>query len=364
MKISKSLAGIAALSAAMTLCVAGSASADPAAPSDTALVATGSDTTQDVMTGLATAINTAAGSTVIANYDATPVGSTITTRAGDPDCVFTRPRNSGDGRDALSAALRAASFGGGNPGGTVVSSPNMTGCVDVARMSSFSNPTTSPGVGTMTYIPFAIDSLTFATLTSSTVPKKLNITTLQAIYKANGTPGSAACFNFAPLLPAAGSGTRGFWRTVMGVTTDTIGVTGGWGTCVKDTTAAGTTIQEHDGRFLTASNQLLPFSTAQFISQQSGTQSDIRGRASLGSIDWDNAGGNPAVSPVQMQTSFGQGTREVYNVVSTAALGTNTTLANTFSGATSSVCTNAATIQLYGFAVDPNCGSTQLKNSN
>lgn len=365
MKISKPIVGIGALVAALTLGVGvGSAQADPGSASDTALVATGSDTTQDVMSGLAASINAAAGATVLNNYDATPVGDVIRTRLTDADCQLTRPRNSGEGRDALSAALRGAAYGGTNPGGTVTTSPNMTGCVDVARMSSVSNPAVSPGVGKITYIPFATDALSYATLASTSVPKKLNISTLQGIYKANGTPGSSACFNMAPLIPAAGSGTRSFWRTVMGVSVDTIGVAGGWGTCVKDVTSSGNSIQEHDGRFITAANQLAPFSVAQFISQGSGTQSDIRGRASLGSIDWDGSGGNPAVSPTQMQTSFGQGTRSVYNAVSTDALATNSLLASTFAGASSTVCSSTSVIQLYGFAANPNCGNTSQTNTN
>lgn len=363
MKLRKSMAGAFALASVVTLTIGGSAHADPAAPSATALVVTGSDTTENVMTGLANAINAAAGSTVLANYDSQPTGSVITTRPSDPDCVFTRPRGSNDGRDALSAAIRGGTFAGGNPGGSVTTSPDMTGCVDVARQSSFTNPAISPGVGTMTYIPFAVDSVTYAVTSTSSLPKSLNLSTLQGMYKANGTPGSAACGNAAPLLPAASSGTRSFWRTVMGVTTDTIGVAGGWGTCVKDVTAAGTSIQEHDGRFLTANNQIVPFSVAQFISQSSGTQADIRGRATLGAVDWDNAGVNPPVSPVLLQTSFGTGTRTVYNTVATSRLA-EPTLASVFVGSTSQICSNTTVINRYGFATAPNCGNTDTKNTN
>jgi hypothetical protein len=238
----------------------------------------------------------------------------------------------------------------------------MTNCVNVARSSSGGNPTTSPGVGTMTYVPFATDSVTYATLSSSNVPHTLNLADLKAIYQAN----TGACI-LEPLLPAAGSGTRSFWATALGLT-DTFGA-GGWGSCVKDVNAGGTSIQEHDGRFLTSGNQLVPFSTAQFIAQTAGTINDIRGNASLGSIDFDGASGANAINPVSLQTSFGAATRPLYNVISTAAITSgnaafNQRVVDVFVGSTSKVCTSTTTIQQYGLAPLATCGDTTKKNTN
>jgi hypothetical protein len=359
----KTLTSVVAVSGLLAVLLTQSAAlADTNPGSSTTLAAVGSDTSQDVMEGLSNVVKDAGGNPLISNYKATPVGRTITTRTSDADCTFTVARNSGEGRDALSAALRGATFAGGGTT-TPVTSPNMTGCVDIARSSSGGNPTISPGVGKMTYIPFATDSLTYATKSSSSLPHKLNINTLKTLYTSNGTPGSAACSNFAPLLPAAGSGTRGFFATLLGITDATIGTAGSWGTCVADTNAAGTPIQEHDGRFLTAGNQLVPFSTAQFIAQQSSVIQDIRGSASLGAIDFGASGTANAISPVSLQTNYGTATRPIYNVVSTDAL-TDAKVADALVGASSKVCLATSTIQQYGLATIATCGSTAKTNTN
>lgn len=337
-----------------------SAQADTNPGNNTTLAMVGSDTSQDVMEAMSNVVKDASNNPLLSNYKATPVGRTITTRSSDPDCTFVAPRNSGEGRDALSAALRSSSFS---------TSTNMSGCVNVARSSSGSNPTVSPGVGTMTYIPFATDSVTYATLASSSVPHNLNIADLKSIYQANGTPGSSACFGFSPLLPAFGSGTRTFFvATLLGLS-DTVlpapaGTANPLGSCVRDTNAAGTTIQEHDGRFITGLNDLAPFSTAQFIAQGSGVIADQRGRTSLGAIDFSNGNGATAISPVQLQTTFGTGTRPLYNVVPTAALTAGSTTSNVFSGTSSAICSNGAVIQQYGLAPIATCGDTTKKNTN
>jgi ABC-type phosphate transport system substrate-binding protein len=359
----KTLASVVAVTGLLAALMTQSAQADTNPGSTTTLAAVGSDTSQDVMEALSNVVKDAAGNPIISNYKSTPVGRTITTRTGNANCSFTVPRNSGEGRDALSAALRGATFNGGGAS-TPVISPNMTGCVDIARSSSGGNPTTSPGVGKMTYIPFATDSVTFATKASSSLPHKLNINTLKALYTANGTPGSAACSNFAPLIPTAGSGTRGFFATLLGITDATIGTAGSWGTCVADTQANGNPIQEHDGRFLTAGNQLVPFSTAQFIAQQSAVIADIRGSASLGAIDFGASGTANAISPVALQTSYGSATRPLYNIVSTDALA-DTRITDALVGPSSKVCLATSTIQQYGLApLGSTCGNTQKTNTN
>jgi ABC-type phosphate transport system substrate-binding protein len=367
----KTLASIVAATGLLAMLASQTAAqADTNVGNTTTLAAVGSDTSMDVMEGLSNVIKDAAGNPLISNYKSTPVGRTITTRTGNPNCSFTVPRGSQEGRDALSAAMRGATFTAGGTT-TPVTSPDMTGCVDVARSSSGGNPTVSPGVGTMTYIPFATDSLTYATTASSSVPHKLNLNTLKAIYKANGTPGSAACNGFAPLTVADSSGTRQSWATLLGITDAPLGsgVANSWGTCVRDTNSAGTVIQEHDGRFLTAPNQILPFATAQFIAQQGGVITDIRGRASLGSIDFGATGTVNAISPVELQTVFGNGTRPLYNVVSTAALTAGSPtfdqkVVDTFVGPTSKVCQAVGTIQQYGLQINATCGDTSKKNTN
>jgi len=345
------------------LAFAGPASADTNIGSTTALAGVGSDTSQDVMEGLSGALG---GGTSIANYKATGT-ATINTR-GTAACTFTRPNGSGNGLNALSAAIGGfAAFG--SPG-------SLNGCVDFARSSSGSNPSTPPGgaVGQLTYVPFAVDSVTYAVLTVSNVPKNLNKSDLVDIYSRN----TGNCL-YLPLLPQAGSGTRNFFLGQLGFTSTTIGSTGGPGTCVKDVNAANTPIQEHDGRFLVSPDNLVPISVGQNIAQASGIISDIRGRSSLGSIDFTSAGVQ-GTSPYKLNVAFGFN-RPLFNVIPTATVGasgtvngSNATLINsTFVGSGSTVCSAAgqAIVNQYGFADIPagyagsgQCGDTSKKSTN
>jgi hypothetical protein len=52
--------------------------------------------------------------------------------------------------------------------------------------------------------------------------------------------------------------------------------------------------------------------------------------------------------------------RDVYNVVPNSQLGVAPT-STTFVGPTSAVCANGATIKRFGFATNPNCGSTTIQ---
>jgi len=370
-KITTRMLGVGAVTGLLALGVGGTAmAADPATPSDTALVAVGSDTTQDVMGGLAAAIG---GGTTIANYDATGGGTISTRTAAHAPCQsFHRPNGSGDGKNALTSAAGNAANGTNYP--TALRDGSLL-CVDVARSSSAGFPTkpaTATGTDVFRRYEFAIDSVTYATLQTTSVPKQLNIADLKAYYTANGTPGTTACVRKKPLIPQGGSGTRGFWAGVIGVTdtalTDArVGTPGFWGTCVRDT-VNGVSVEEHNGTFLADGQTLAPFSVAQFISQGGGVAAnDLRGNASLGSIDWTSASGTANVAaPVVLQQSFGAGTRTVYNFVPKDAVvagnvaGTNIPvnplIATTF-GAGGSICQNSALIQRYGFGVDPTCGA-------
>ena len=349
MKLRKSMAAAAAGISLLGLAVASPALADTNVGNTTTLAGVGSDTSQDVVEGFGRTLTNGAGP-LISNYKATPVGRNISTRTGVANCTFAAPANSGAGRDALSAAIRSAAFGG---------STNLAGCVDFARSSSGGNPTVSPGIGTMTYIPFAKDSVTFATLGSTNVGHRLAKADLIAIYTAN----TGSCI-FKPLLPTLGSGTRSFFVTQLGLADVAIGAPGGPGTCVKDTIAGGTPIQEHDGSFVTDPSQLVPFSTAQYIAQSSDQISNQLGRVVLGSIDFTNQPDlSGATAPLSLKTSYAFA-RDIYNVVPTSQIGAGTLTNNTFVGSGSKVCQAAATIEAYGFGPSATCGDTSKKNTN
>lgn len=354
MKLRKSMAAVAAGVSLLGMAVASPALADTNPGSTTTLAGVGSDTSQDVMEGLSGVVKDASNNPLISNYKATPVGRSITTRTGNANCTFTAPANSGQGRDALSAAIRGASFG------SPVSSPNMTGCVDFARSSSGGNPTVSPGVGTMTYIPFATDAVTFATLNVSNVGHKLAKSDLISIYTAN----TGSCL-FKPLLPTFGSGTRTFFLQSLGLSDVAIGAAGGPGTCVKDV-KGGVNIQEHDGRVLTDPDEIIPFSVAQYIAQGSDVTGNLLGRASLGAIDFSatpDAALSAAVFPASIKSTF-TFTRPIYNVVPTSQIGAGTTTNSVFVGPTSKVCTATTTIERFGFGTRSDCGDTSKKNTN
>jgi hypothetical protein len=353
-KNTKSLGAVTALLAGLSLVALGvssPASADTNVGNTTTYVGVGSDTSQDLVEGLSGVVKDASNNPLISNYKATPVGRSITTRTGNANCTFTAPANSGGGRDALSAAMRSAAYGG---------STNLAGCVDFARSSSGGNPTTSPGIGSMTYIPVATDAVTFAVTGSSTVGHKLATSDLVAIYTAN----TGHCI-FQPLLPTLGSGTRSFFVTSLGLSDVAIGAAGGPGTCVKDV-EGGQPIQEHDGRFLQNGSQLIPFSVAQYIAQSSDAIPNQLGQATLGAIDASaspDANLTAASAPVSLKTSFSL-TRPIYNVVPTAKLSSDSQFAGVFSGPTSQLCQAVTTIQRYGFAPASDCGSTTKKNTN
>lgn len=352
--------------------VTGAAQADPATTVHRSLVGVGSDTTQDVLNGLANGTGTGqildpsapAGSDgkLIASYDATPQPSTITTRATGTVCSgINRPDGSGAGVNALRADISAASH-----------------CLDFARSSSAPNST-----GQFTFIPFAIDAVTAAVKTGSTLPANLtfsataNTNALKAGFDLNrvyncldtsGNPLAAGTFptingiTVHPLLPQAGSGTRKFWAATLGFSPNAP-----LPSCVSDVAKNGAAVQEHNGNALQrtiaadSSEDIMPFSIAQHIAQ---------GRSLPGVTDRRNGALLETVNSVQplsggnLNTSFPIH-REVFNVIQTTRL-TETKIKTAFVGATSKVCTskyNATTsyINEYGFGTDTaNCGNTTL----
>ncbi|MGW2931919.1 substrate-binding domain-containing protein [Streptomyces sp. NPDC001156] len=306
------------------------ASADPSGtPTYRQLAGVGSDTTQDVMNGLSNAI-TINGTKVIGSYNA--VGSAqITTKdpVATPGCTLNRPNGSGAGRAALLTSLQANNGAG-------------DGCVDFARSSSLNLAAASPG---LTYVPFAVDGVSYAITPSSKVPRKLALADLKAIYHCNATyVGTGPNYKFTVYLPQAGSGTRSFWESQMGITD--ADVVAGIYPCIKDT-KGGAPVQEHDGRVLD-DTALVPFSIAQYNAQSSQTIADLRGRAILGTID--------GLAPNVLNNNFGV-KRDVYNVIPTSKIG-SAPYSDVFVGSNSLVCQQTSVINTYGFATNPNCGDT------
>ena len=317
--------GAMAVSGLLAAALAVPAQADTNTTTGTAVAAVGSDTIDELVNQLSN-LTTLSGD--LANYTATPAGTIDTTanfpgaaRAAGANCVFTRPNGSGAGKNALSASMRGAANGG---------SANIKECVGVARSSNNTFPTAGNAVptGTMARIPIALDAVAPAVRQNSLIGKRFTLDFLKSVYTRNGVAGTAECLGVIPLVPQAGSGTRGFWATAMGVTDYDFSGTGGpvatppatqtWGSCVTGGapnplgfTVAGSTgvgngnpgdrsggptgapIQEHNGTFLSSARNIAPYSIGQYIVQGSAIATDLRGSSVLASVDFTTVG-NPA----------------------------------------------------------------------
>lgn len=347
MNLKLRLGAVAALTAALAFGAVAPAFADPSTGKP--LSGTGSDTTQDVMSGVATVV------TSIGSYDATG-SSTITVNG----TTFSRPVGSSAGVRALSSSIRGIAYAG-----TVLP----VGTLQFARSSSLGSQTGTE----LTYIPFARDAVTIAMSASSDFPKDVsmgasgqptNLFTLRNIYLGTVTSfidSQGNTVTIRPLLPQQNSGTRNFWVSALG-TTESALATGG------KATDLGNTVVEHDGSYLTTDGDIVPFSVGQYIAQGNyrtlpTTVVERRGNIVLGSIDTLK----PIVyngTRVATNPDFGV-SRLVYNVVETRALttstpsATDTAIRNAFVGTSSQVCQATTQIQQYGFATIGNaCGST------
>lgn len=312
--------------ASLSLAV-GSAMADPTGtPTFRALAGTGSDTTQGVMNGLSEVIKDSGGIKIIGSYDAaTAPGQTISTKSTAACTNITRPSGSGAGITALINSQTAGD-----------------GCLQFAR-SSANDAASRPGAN-LTYIPFAVDAVGYATRIGTSVPKSLTVAQLTSVY-------NCGIASIQPMLPQFGSGTRKFFLQQLGFT-DAADFTSQAGhTCIKQTDVNGNPLLENTGNLLTAANQIEPYAISSFIAQQSREAPDVHGSTVLGEID--------GKLPLLLNTASTMA-RDVYNVVPTNQLTVDPTK-SVFVGPTSQVCANGTTITRFGFGVNANCGSTTIQ---
>lgn len=330
MKLHKGIGAAAIGVTAALVATASPAQADPVGdPPGTfrPLAGMGSDTTFEVMNGLSEVV-VVDGSKALASYDPTPAGELVSTKAEAalPNCNtqngggVARANGSGAGRDLLLKALNSA-----DP---------MFKCVDFARTSS------SSAVNTLTFVPLAQDGLTYAFPKSGDIGSSSTLADLSLIYKCD--PSVVGVFQ--PYIPQLNSGTRNSWASLVGISATTLP------SCVKDT-FNGTAIQEHSGVPLAASNSLVPYSVAQYLSQMFSVSPDRRGSAQLGMID----GVIPLVQNPAQSTL-----RTVGNYIPTTKFSDSASLehkvfVNNGSGK-SEVCVDGkAVIQKYGFIPPASC---------
>ncbi|HEY0248446.1 MAG TPA: hypothetical protein VGC45_09310 [Gryllotalpicola sp.] len=300
-----SVLGVASLITAVGLACAMAvpANADPIHPNptteanETALVGVGSDTIQDLFTGLTqTVLDQSSSNPVFSSYDA--VGSAqIKTRVLGQQ--FDRPNGSGPGLTALRSAVEGGTRTTPNNGANVV----LRGSdVQFSRSSSFTTPTVAGG--RYAQIPIAVDAVTYATSTRTAGATQTKIPTGIPVGgtpdAATGTTGnpdditlsnifagkgylsssvggttykfysgdlaqSAVASGYTKLdvyVPQSGSGTRNFWYQALGLGTNTVLAPG-----VQDH-FNGAVNEEHDGTAVGNDPVgIEPFSIAQFNAQ-------------------------------------------------------------------------------------------------
>ena len=386
----KRLAFAVAMTATLgTTFVGGSAQADP--KQLTAAVGVGSDTTQDVMnamTGFTNGVNytpiqstSASGYRQVISFDAVPpagvADACITPKVGGP--TFARPNGSGAGKNALSRAQDGTKYGNVACGGV----QDVAGLVDFARSSA--GPTSGDTGTALTYIPFGRDGVSFAYYRAAGSPvTSLTRAQLTTIFTSTTGATTIGGVRILPCGIQTSSGTYKFWNTVTTASTTAENTAT---TECNNLLGVGTRAEENDGTALkargdaaeaaTAGTQvIIGFSAGSFIAKSNlvapGTPPAAVG---IGSID---DGATPAVitSPVTgvapnlaPNTTFYASTiygRNVYNIFPTAVIASafgNDDLKSLFSGSTSAVCTNGATIAKFGFQTISTCGDITLKGS-
>ncbi len=341
MKLSKKIlaGGVAVLATSALVTVAAvPAFADPVRPYATV----GSDTIQDVWNALTNDSTAVVPS--IASYNATSNGvayNTIITKTGG--AWFSRPNGSGDGLKAVCATWDTT----GDPTHLMslngaASNVNLTNSeVDFARSSSGPSGTSGP----VTFLPFARDAVSMGYNTqavgaaASGLPSGLALTTadITALYTGlpsadgvvtfttsagaaesdahadatakvfiNGVAGNnngltvGSSFQVFPALPQSASGTRKFFASAANIS-NTVGANAAY---VSDVAGAvfgtGTAgpFEENNGRALTIAGAIIPFSAAQWISQQTGAAPNTLNNSNMAIASFiDTTGASPVVEP-------------------------------------------------------------------
>lgn len=339
---------------------AGAAIADPSplptpgVPSTySAYAATGSDTIQDLYNAFGTTND-------VDSWNAFG-SSSIQTKSSGP--AFQRPAGSGDGRKALSASWDSANH--------IWKGVDLytSHAVDIARSSGQPSVQVAAGASNdnLTSIPLARDAVDVA-VGSSLKGVIANVTTaqLRALYKCTAGAGVTFTGNTAHLagrdlivqLPQAGSGTRSFFLTALGITAP--------GACVVDGGTADPTQENNAGDVL--ANGIIPFSAGSYIAQFNNVAPNT-GVVDMGLLTVDgrpgvSVSGSVASPSTASNSLYGDPTlpvpaqnvgspanpsvlsRDVYSVVATSNLASDATLRTLV---TTTLPGASATISQYGF---------------
>lgn len=273
MKLTKPLAvGLALGVAVAALAASAPAFGDPVTNS---YVLVGSDTLQDSANALVNGssltgsyVRIKAGGASVGSFNAFPSGNvaagTIQTKPGGN--YFTRPSGSGEGVKALSASIQNTTYKGVNIGGQV----------DIARSSSAPGSNAN-AAGLLAYIPYGRDAVSYAYVGDSSALGSLTADQLKQIY--NGTTTTLGGITLHPMIPQASSGTRKFFLSAIGVSSDA--------SCTLAVCGSSNTTAENDASVLgTTPGTIIPFSAASWVAQANGaapTTIPTTGAVKLGS---------------------------------------------------------------------------------
>ena len=384
-QLSVALSGAAVIAAGTTL----PAIADPVSVTKFGeLVGLGSDTTMDVMDGISLELGTNAdGKLKIASYKALGSADVVVDASG---VAIPRFNGSGSGRDALLVALgqigsKALAIAPDELGkarsSVTVATADLAGKVHFARSSSGPSGTSATGVST--YVPFAVDNLTYATSPNSKIPSDIPVDvltgtpavsdtealSLKNIYKgiftkvivdANGdfvkieksgyTPvGDEVAHTINAYIPQAGSGTRSFWLSIVGITDNATALAA---SAAKDVTPSGLSVQEHDGTAVSNDPYaLVGFSISQWVAQSNKVAPLRTAGAVLRSI----GGVEPTLKVGEVYSTNPAWTaikRTVYNIVPTALVNADdNAITRAFRGTDSLVCKAKDVITKFGYGL-------------
>ncbi len=386
---SKAARTVAALAAAGSL---GSLIATTSTPAGAdprqVLVGVGSDTTQDVLNGLAgdglrPSTPLLGGTKVLASFDAFVGGVTgtcITPRPGAP--TFDRPNGSTNGRRALSRAIDGTLW---TVTGSTCPAPSgtaLTGIIDFARSSS--GPASGSGAGPLMYLPMGRDALSFAYAAPGVTTPVTSLTSAQLNTLFSAGPQVINGVEVIPCSIQTGSGTYQSWNKAVGVTETQMAAATTTCRTAPGVAAPGELQENHGNQLRTRADSfpgkqvIIGFSAANFISQSNGVAASqlTLGGVDLGAIDalgkpYTGTGSNLAPSSsFYANTTYG---RTVYNVVQASKItgpGNNDLklmFAQTALG-TPAVCAASAqaTVNSFGFSSLPagtgagTCGDTSL----
>jgi hypothetical protein len=269
---------------------------------------------------------------------------------------------------------------GASPGIAALASNTKIGshfCIDFARSSRAEKSTDPTG---LSFIPFAFDSVTYASLAKGgNAPANLSTKDLTEIYTCTATKwnqvGGKSSATIHPLLAQAGAGTVTFFLAAIGVTTP--------GKCVSEPT----TLEENEGtnsifKGKNAANEIIPFSTGDWIAQayHSGaclnksctavkgvTCKPKKGQNAFGCADNGVLKLNDINKTAPVTGTGAKATlnshfssvfiRTLYDVVRTAKTKDSIpAYLEQFIGTKGLVCKNPSLVKDYGFLPDPSCG--------